>query len=79
MTISDICVKSEYQVEGKKKVKWYNIGILKKFADGNQVIRLYHQPNIDLYVFEQKQNSVSSDESDNQSNNLSANKESQNG
>ena len=54
MTYKDICTKREYEVNGEKKVKWYNVGTLRINNDGKEFIELNIFPNTPFYVFEQK-------------------------
>ena len=52
MKLFHICAKKEFDVEGKKMVKWYRAGVLKVSDAGKQYIQLYQNPTIDYYVFE---------------------------
>jgi len=54
MQLFDVCTKRVYEKEGEKKVKWYRMGIMKITEKGNIYIRLFHQPDVDLYVFERE-------------------------
>lgn len=54
MQLFDVCTKREYEKDGEKKVKWYRAGILKITESGSQYLRLFQQPQNDLYIFERK-------------------------
>jgi len=54
MQLFDICSKRVYEKDGEKKVKWYRMGIMKITEKGNTYIRLFHQPDVDLFVFEKE-------------------------
>lgn len=52
MKIFNICTQRVYEVNGEKKVSWYRVGFLKITENGNQYIRLFHQPETTFFVFE---------------------------
>lgn len=54
MQLFDVCTKRVYEKDGEKKVKWYRMGIMKKTEKGNFYIRLFHQPEVDMFVFERE-------------------------
>jgi len=54
MQLFDVCTKRVYEVDGEKKVKWYKAGFMKTTERGNTYIRLFNQPDVDLYVFEKE-------------------------
>jgi hypothetical protein len=51
MQLFDVCTKRVYESDGEKKVKWYRAGFMKTTERGSTYIRLFNQPDIDLYVF----------------------------
>jgi hypothetical protein len=51
MQLFDVCTKRVYEVDGEKKVKWYRAGFMKTTERGSTYIRLFNQPDVDLYVF----------------------------
>jgi hypothetical protein len=59
----DIVTKREYEQNGQKKAKWYNVGVLKVTDDGKQFIELNMFPNTPFYVFEQKKKEESTEQS----------------
>jgi len=52
---SVVSKKTYTNKNGEEKVKWLNIGTLKKTNDGKMFLELNHMPNESFYVFEQKQ------------------------
>lgn len=51
MQLFDVCTKRVYEIDGEKKVKWYRAGFMKTTERGSTYIRLFNQPDVDLYVF----------------------------
>ena len=54
MQLFDICTKRVYEIDGEKKVKWYRAGFMKTTEKGNTYIRLFQQPDVDLFVFKKE-------------------------
>jgi len=54
MEMKNICSKKEYNANGEKKVKWFQIGTLNTNNDGKQFVNLNMFPNESFYVFENK-------------------------
>ena len=54
MQLFDICTKRVYEKDGEKKVKWYRAGFMKTTEKGNTYIRLFQQPDVDLFVFKKE-------------------------
>lgn len=54
MQLFDVCTKRVYEIDGEKKVKWYRAGFMKTTERGSTYIRLFHQPDVDLYVFKKE-------------------------
>lgn len=52
--IYDVCTKRVYEKNGEKKIKWYRAGILKETEQGTRFIRMFNQPETDLFVFEKE-------------------------
>jgi len=52
MKLFDVCTRKFYEKDGEKKVKWYKAGVLKETDKGSRYLRLFHQPEIDLFIFE---------------------------
>jgi len=55
MQLFDVCTKRIYEKDGEKKVKWYKAGFMKTTERGNTYIRLFQQPDVDLYVFKREE------------------------
>lgn len=51
MQLFDVCTKRIYEIDGEKKAKWYRTGFMKTTERGSTYIRLFNQPDVDLYVF----------------------------
>lgn len=54
MQLFDVCTKRVYEIDGEKKVKWYRAGFMKTTERGSTYIRLFNQPDVDLYVFKKE-------------------------
>ncbi len=55
MKLDDICTKKTYKTkDGKEKVKWLKVGVLKTTDEGKKFIEINLLPDVPLYVFEQK-------------------------
>ena len=52
MQLFHVCTKKEFEQNGEKKLKWYKAGLLKITDRGRFFLRLFHQPEIDFYLFE---------------------------
>lgn len=58
MRIFNACTKVVYNdKEGKQKTIWYRAGTLKITEAGKMFLRLFHQPEVEIYFFEQDQQS----------------------
>ena len=55
MKLYDICTRKFYEKDGEKKVKWYRAGFMKETDKGSRYLRLFHQPETDFLVFENKE------------------------
>ncbi len=55
MKLFDVCTRKFYEKDGEKKVKWYRAGILKETDKGSRYLRLFHQPEIDFFIFEKEE------------------------
>ncbi len=51
MQLFDVCTKRVYEIDGEKKVNWYRAGFMKITERGSTYLRLFQQPDVDLYVF----------------------------
>lgn len=58
MTFEDICTKREWEQDGEKKTKWFNVGTLKTTDAGKKFIDLNMFPDTSFFVFEQKDKSA---------------------
>jgi len=56
MKLFHICTKKDFEKDGEKKTKWYRIGILKEADSGKKYIKLFHQPDVEFFVFEREEN-----------------------
>lgn len=54
MKYFDVCTRKFYEKDGEKKIKWYRAGILKETDKGSRYLRLFHQPEIDFFIFEKE-------------------------
>jgi hypothetical protein len=55
MKYFNICTQLIYtDKEGQEKKRYYQAGLLKEMPNGMKYIRLFHQPAIEFFVFEQK-------------------------
>ena len=55
MQLFNICTKNDYEKNGEQKTKWYKVGIMKIADSGKKYIKLFHQPNIELFVFDKEE------------------------
>ena len=55
MKLFDVCTRKFYEKDGEKKVKWYKAGTMKETDKGSRYLRLFHQPEIDLFIFEREE------------------------
>jgi hypothetical protein len=56
MKLFHICTKKDFEKDGEKKTKWYRIGILKEADSGRKYMKLFHQPDVEFFVFEREEN-----------------------
>ena len=54
MKYQDLCTKREYEQNGEKKVKWFNVGTLKTTEEGKQFVEINLLPDTSIYVFDKK-------------------------
>ena len=52
MQLFNVCSKKVYEQNGEKKVKFYQVGMMKITDAGKQYLQLYHLPQTEFYVFE---------------------------
>ena len=55
MQLFDICTRKDYEKDGEHKVKWYKVGVFKIADSGKKYIKLFHQPEIEFFVFDRKE------------------------
>ena len=55
MKLFDVCTRKFYEKDGEKKIKWYKAGVLKETDKGSRYLRLFHQPEIDFFIFEKEE------------------------
>lgn len=56
MKLFDVCTRKFYEKDGEKKVKWYRAGIMKETDKGSRYLRLFSNPETDLFIFEKTEN-----------------------
>jgi len=54
MKYKDICTRKTYQKDGVEKSVWLKCGTVRVTDDGKEFIELNQNPNVTLFVFEQK-------------------------
>ena len=54
MNHKNIVIREDYEVNGEKRVRWNNIGVLFQSKEGKEYCKLHHIPGVLLYVFEQE-------------------------
>ena len=52
MQLFNVCSKKVYEQNGEKKVKFYQVGMMKITDAGKRYLQLYHLPQTEFYVFE---------------------------
>jgi len=57
MQLFNVVSKKEYSdKEGNKKVKFFNVGIMKITDAGKRYLQLFHLPQTEFYIFERDKN-----------------------
>ena len=54
MEIQNICSARKYEKDGEEKTAWRQVGVLKTFDDGKQMIELFANPDVYYGIFDQK-------------------------
>jgi hypothetical protein len=55
MKYFNVCSLKEYEENGETKRKWYRVGYIKETQNGGRYLVLFHQPDVTLYIFENKE------------------------
>lgn len=51
MKYQSIFTKHTYKDNDQEKTTWYKVGYLKSTLNGGQYIRLFHHPELSMYIF----------------------------
>lgn len=52
MQLFNVCSKKVYEKDGEKKIKWYNVGLLKITDAGKKYLNLFLFPQTEFHLFE---------------------------
>lgn len=55
MKLYKVCTKKEIEVDGEKKMLWFQAGSVKIRENGGWFLTMFHQPETDFYIFEPKE------------------------
>ena len=52
MQLLNVCTRITYDKNGDQKVKWFKAGTMKITDGGRKYMRLFHQPQIEFFIFD---------------------------
>ena len=55
MRYYNVLTKKQFDNNGTNTTLWHKVGIIKVTANGGWFLQLFHQPETDFYIFEEKQ------------------------
>lgn len=55
MRLFNVLTKKIINKEGQPLTLWHRVGLIKTTSAGNWYLQMFHQPETDFYVLEQKQ------------------------
>lgn len=58
MRYFNVCTRVNFEKDGQTRTKYYRAGTLKITDEGHVFLKLFHQPQVEFYCFEQLGNEV---------------------
>ena len=55
MRFLNVFTKKEFLNDGQTIILWHKVGLIKQTKNGGWFLQMFHQPDTDFYVFEEKE------------------------